>query len=76
MPETQPDAELANSLLPKPTLSSSSESMQGFHSVGGVVFKLTGSVPKVGSKVQWNGLGLEVVDMDGYRIDKILVTVL
>lgn len=46
-----------------------------FHSVGGVVFNLTGSVPHVGSMVTWNGLRLEVVDMDGYRIDKVLVSV-
>ncbi len=33
-----------------------------------------GRIPGVGDATQWNGLRLEVVDMDGQRIDRILVT--
>lgn len=29
-------------------------------------------IPKAGEKVEWNGFELEVVDMDGARIDKII----
>jgi len=30
-------------------------------------------IPKTGDKVKWKGFTLEVVDMDGHRIDKVLV---
>jgi putative hemolysin len=30
-------------------------------------------IPAVGDKAQWQGLTIEVVDMDGRRIDKLLV---
>jgi putative hemolysin len=33
-----------------------------------------GRIPSVGDAVQWNGLRMEVVDMDGKRIDRVLVT--
>jgi putative hemolysin len=45
-----------------------------FHSVGGVLFANLPQVPKLGSKITWHGLCLEVVDMDGHRIDKVLVS--
>ena len=31
-------------------------------------------IPTSGESVEWNGLRLEVMDMDGARIDKVLVT--
>ena len=30
--------------------------------------------PATGEKLRWNSCDLEIVDMDGVRIDKILVT--
>ncbi|MFM9196268.1 MAG: transporter associated domain-containing protein [Planctomycetia bacterium] len=30
-------------------------------------------IPATGDVVQWRGLAIEVVDMDGRRIDKLLV---
>jgi putative hemolysin len=33
-----------------------------------------GRIPHAGEHFEWNNLRLEVVDMDGKRVDKILVT--
>lgn len=51
------------------------EQSKEFHSIGGIVFREMNSVPQVGGKITWKGLVIEVVDMDGYRIDKVLVSV-
>ena len=32
------------------------------------------SEPDAGERLQWGGFGFEIVDMDGARIDKILIT--
>src|SRR5262245_23838888 len=47
---------------------------RGFSTVSGLVLHQLGRIPSVGDKTQWNGLDLEVVDMDGQRIDRILIT--
>lgn len=44
-----------------------------FHTVAGFVLNTLGHVPTVGEAFQHDGFRLEVVDMDGRRIDKILV---
>jgi putative hemolysin len=33
-----------------------------------------GRVPAPGDRLTWRGLRLEVLDMDGRRVDKLLVT--
>jgi putative hemolysin len=45
-----------------------------FSTVGGLVLSLLGRIPKVGDRAEWHGANLEVVDMDGRRLDRILVT--
>lgn len=45
-----------------------------YHTLSGMIMLLTGRLPKVGDSVQWEGWTLEVVDMDGKTIDKILAT--
>jgi putative hemolysin len=45
-----------------------------YHTVGGLAFTLLGHVPAPGEHARWNGWQLEVVDMDGNRIDKVLVS--
>ena len=42
--------------------------------VSGVVLQKLERIPRVGEKVDWMGITMEVVDMDGARIDRILVT--
>ena len=44
-----------------------------FHTVGGFVMHRIGRVPKEGNSVECAGFNIEVVDMDGNRVDKILV---
>ncbi|MBI3861160.1 MAG: HlyC/CorC family transporter [Planctomycetia bacterium] len=44
-------------------------------SVGGLVLELVGRLPAIGEKARWHELALEVVDLDGRRIDRVLVTV-
>ncbi|MFN3439520.1 MAG: hemolysin family protein [Acidovorax sp.] len=45
-----------------------------YHTLSGMVMLLTGTLPKVTDTVEWEGWRLEVVDMDGKTIDKILAT--
>ena len=45
-----------------------------YNTVSGLFLDLTGHIPQTGEQVDWKGLRLEIVDMDGVRIDKILVT--
>lgn len=47
---------------------------QGYHSLGGLVMEQLGHVPREGDTFLLNGYKFEVVDMDGYRIDKVLVS--
>lgn len=44
------------------------------HTVAGLVLDILGRLPQVGEKASWLGLQFEVVDMDGKRIDQLLVT--
>jgi putative hemolysin len=45
-----------------------------FHSVGGFVMNSLGHIPREGDAFFHDGFRFEVVDMDGKRIDKVLVT--
>ena len=44
-----------------------------FHTVAGLMLYRLGHVPQAGESFDWNGARFEVVDMDGRRIDKVLV---
>lgn len=56
--------------LPEPTELGSSQS---FETVAGFVLALLGRMPVTGDRVTWQGYQFEVVDMDGRRIDKLLL---
>jgi putative hemolysin len=45
-----------------------------YRTAGGMVMALRGQLPVTGDRVAWEGFWFEVVDMDGRRVDKILVT--
>jgi putative hemolysin len=47
---------------------------RNFSTVSGLILDRLGRIPSIGDKTQWNGYRLEVIDMDGQRIDRILVT--
>ena len=42
--------------------------------VSGLIITELGVIPKQGQKLIWNKLEFEVIDMDGVKIDKILIT--
>ena len=44
-----------------------------FNTLGGLILDQLGHIPSIGDTADWNGLQLEVVDMDGKRIDRVLV---
>jgi len=50
------------------------ESKVGFQTVGGFVMNQIGSIPTTGQNFNWENLRIEVLDMDGHRVDKVLVT--
>jgi len=44
-----------------------------YHTVGGMVMYNLGRVPMAGDRFGWEGYTFEVLDMDGRRVDKVLV---
>jgi putative hemolysin len=50
------------------------EKRDAYQTLGGFVFTRMGRIPTVSDSFEWNGLRFEVVDMDGKRIDKLLVS--
>jgi putative hemolysin len=44
-----------------------------YNTLAGMIMLLLGRLPRVTDHVEWNGWRFEVVDMDGKRIDKVLV---
>lgn len=47
-----------------------------YQTVGGFMVLMIGNVPSASDYFEWQGLRLEVADMDGNRVDKILVELL
>lgn len=44
-----------------------------YNTLSGLILKILEHVPVTGEKLTWNNFQLEIVDMDGARIDKVLV---
>ncbi len=49
------------------------EAQYGYETLGGFVMARLERVPAVSDRFEWCGLSFEVVDMDGLRVDKVLV---
>ncbi len=51
------------------------DTMEDFEytTVAGLILSESGHIPSAGEIIRWEGFSLEVVDMDGPRIDKVLV---
>lgn len=47
-----------------------------YETLGGFVMTHLGRIPRAADHFEWGGLHFEVMDMDGTRIDKVLVTTL
>lgn len=48
------------------------EELGRYNTLSGMMMLLLGRMPKTGDKAMWEGWQLEVADMDGRRIDKVL----
>ena len=44
-----------------------------YETLGGLLMAALGKVPAIGDTFEWNGFRFEVVDMDGRRVDRVLV---
>ena len=51
------------------------EGEQNFDTFAGFVLHELEHIPRAGEKFDWKGFKFEVVDMDGHRIDKVLVKI-
>ena len=49
------------------------EAQGDYQTVGGLVIDQLGRIPTAGDRFEWEGFSLEVLDMDGHRVDKVLV---
>ena len=45
-----------------------------YNTLSGLVLEMLEHIPKVGERIEWEGFGFEIMDMDGARIDKLLVS--
>jgi putative hemolysin len=46
----------------------------GYETLGGMLMAEMGRIPNSGDTTHWNGWCFEVMDMDGYRVDKVLAS--
>ncbi len=46
-----------------------------FDTLAGFVLHELEHIPKTGEKFEWRGFDIEIIDMDGQRIDKLLITI-
>ena len=44
-----------------------------YNTLSGLIFEILKRIPKTGEKLCWQNFEFEIVDMDGARIDKVLV---
>ena len=49
------------------------EGEQDFDTLAGFILHTLERIPSVGDKFEWKGFSIEIIDMDGHRIDKVLV---
>jgi putative hemolysin len=52
------------------------EDRADFETLGGFVMAYLGRVPKPSDHFEWNGYRFEIMDMDGFRVDKVLVALI
>jgi len=45
-----------------------------YHTIAGFVLKRLGQIPKTADIFDWGGYHIEIVDMDGQRVDKVLIS--
>lgn len=50
------------------------EETSNYQTLAGFIITYLGKIPDTGERFTWNGLQFEIMDMDGYHIDKVLVS--
>lgn len=50
------------------------EEEQEYDTLAGCILHELERIPQTGDKMEWNDFAFEIIDMDGHRIDKVLVT--
>jgi len=50
------------------------DSEEGFITLAGFLLHRLGRIPKIGDVIEWKGFRFETVDMDGRRIDRVLLS--
>jgi len=50
------------------------EQGKDYHTLAGFILKLAGEIPRTGERFDWEGYRFTVVDLDGNRIDKVLIS--
>jgi putative hemolysin len=50
------------------------EENAGYETLGGMLMAKLGGIPRAGDAMLWDRWRFEVMDMDGYRVDKVLVS--
>lgn len=51
------------------------EGEQEFDTLAGFILHQLERIPRTGDKLEWKGFQIEIIDMDGHRIDKVLVKI-
>ena len=51
------------------------EDDQDFNTLAGFILHQLKAIPKAGDKLNWKEFNFEIIDMDGHRIDKVLITI-
>jgi putative hemolysin len=51
------------------------EGEHDFDTLAGFILHELEHIPKTGEKLSWKGFKIEIIDMDGHRIDKVLVKI-
>ena len=51
------------------------EGEHNFDTLAGFILHALERIPRTGDTLEWRGFKIEVIDMDGHRIDKVLVTI-
>jgi putative hemolysin len=51
------------------------EGEHNFDTLAGFILHELEHIPKTGEKLDWKGFKVEIIDMDGHRIDKVLVKI-
>jgi len=49
------------------------ENGEEFHTAAGMLIAQFGRIPQVGERFEWRNYRFEVIDLDGARVDKILI---